>query len=109
MFFNKKPTLSEGEKVFLNAIYDLILDPEIKDKERDILIKAKEDLEKIGYLPRTVKRLMNALRLDAISRNLSQPVSKFYAKLYQTDSALRGLENGAMLSTMLLPIWSGNI
>lgn len=105
--FNKKVVLTEGEKAFLNSIYDLILNPNIKDEERVILIKAKENLEKERYFPRTLKYLTSAFRIGAISRNLSKSVSEFYSKLYHTQGMIRGIENGAVMSAMILPIWSG--
>ena len=50
----KKVELTEGEKLFLDSIYDLILNPEITEEERDVLISAKTDLEKTGFLPRVM-------------------------------------------------------
>ena len=41
MFSEKKVELTEGEKLFLDSIYDLILNPEITEEERDVLISAK--------------------------------------------------------------------
>ena len=52
MFSEKKVELTEGEKLFLDSIYDLILNPDITEEERGVLISAKTDLEKTGFLPR---------------------------------------------------------
>ena len=78
----KKVELTEGEKLFLDSIYDLILNPEITEEERDVLISAKTDLEKTGFLPRVMNQLMLAFRGNAINRTLTKPVSNFYVNLY---------------------------
>ena len=77
MFSEKKVELTEGEKLFLDSIYDLILNPEITEEERDVLISAKTDLEKTGFLPRVMNQLMLAFRGNAINRTLTKPVQTF--------------------------------
>jgi len=77
MFSEKKVELTEGEKLFLGNIYDLILNPEITDEERVVLISAKTDLEKTGFSPRVVNQLMLAFRGNSINRTLTGSVAKF--------------------------------
>ena len=77
----KKVELTEGEKLFLDSIYDLILNPEITEEERDVLISAKTDLEKTGFLPRVMNQLMLAFRGNAINRTLSK-LRFFYVVLF---------------------------
>lgn len=106
MFSEKKVELTEGEKLFLDSIYDLILNPEITEEERDVLISAKTDLEKTGFLPRVMNQLMLAFRGNAINRTLTKPVSNFYVNLYNTTSLMENISGAASLSAAMIPIWS---
>lgn len=107
--FDKKPIkFSEGEQIFLDSLYNLILDKSVKAEERAILIDAKNEFERTGDFARIVGNLIGNFRLQAINRTLSQPLSQFYSKLYSTSSGLANLEKGAGISALLLPIWTGN-
>lgn len=106
MFSEKKVELTEGEKLFLDNIYDLILNPEITEEERGVLISAKTDLEKTGFLPRVMNQLMLAFRGNAINRTLTKPVSNFYVNLYNTTSLMENISGAASLSAAMIPIWS---
>ena len=77
MFSEKKFELTNGEKLFLYSIYDLILNPEITEEERGVLTSAKTDLEKTGFLPRVMNQLILAFRGYAINITLTKPVSNF--------------------------------
>lgn len=90
----------------MDSIYDLILNPEITEEERDVLISAKTDLEKTGFLPRVMNQLMLAFRGNAINRTLTKPVSNFYVNLYNTTSLMENISGAASLSAAMIPIWS---
>ncbi|AWN65240.1 bacteriocin immunity protein [Lactococcus lactis subsp. lactis] len=105
MFYKKEIKFSDGELAFLDSIYNLSMSAEIKSDERNILLSAKKELEKTGNVPKSINDLMNSFRLGAVQRSLSKPVSEFYSKLYQSNSATSGLTKGVALSTALLPIW----
>ncbi|MGF2085375.1 bacteriocin immunity protein [Lactococcus lactis] len=106
MFSEKKVELTEGEKLFLGNIYDLILNPEITEEERVVLISAKTDLEKTGFSPKIINQLMLAFRGNAINRTLTKPISKFYVNLYNTTSLMDNINGATALSAAMIPIWS---
>nr|WP_014017782.1 bacteriocin immunity protein [Lactococcus lactis]AEK97260.1 hypothetical protein PVF_pVF21p16 [Lactococcus lactis subsp. lactis bv. diacetylactis] len=97
----KKVELTEGEKLFLDSIIILKL-----LRERGVLISAKTDLEKTGFLPRVMNQLMLAFRGNAINRTLTKPVSNFYVNLYNTTSLMENISEAATLSAAMIPIWS---
>ena len=101
MFSEKKVELTEGEKLFLDSIYDLILNPDITEEERGVLIS-----EKTGFLPRVMNQLILAFRGNAINRTLTKPVSNFYVNLYNTTSLMENISGAATLSAAMIPIWS---
>lgn len=62
-------------------LYDLILNKEVKERERVSLIEAKNKLEKQEYFPRVMKDLEYQLRPLAIKSQLTPPVAAFYLKI----------------------------
>ena len=106
MFSDKKVELLEVENLFQDSIYDLLLNHEITEEERGVLISAKTDLEKTVFLPRVMNQLMLAFRLNAINRTLTKPVSNFYVNLYNTNSLMENISGAATLSAAMMPIWS---
>lgn len=65
----------------LEELYRLIFENETTSKERDLLIKAKNDLEKGKYTQAVVSELKRGLAPLARSRLLSKKVVEFYTKL----------------------------
>ncbi|MFS1229199.1 bacteriocin immunity protein [Enterococcus lactis] len=65
----------------LNQITDLILDKNITQTEREILIGSKVSLEKKQYLPKIIADLKSELTPLAIKNSLSKPLSPFYLQL----------------------------
>ena len=59
-----------------------------RNYRRGVLVSAKTDLEKNGFLPRVENQLMLTFRGNAINRTLTNTISKFYANLYNTTSGL---------------------
>lgn len=72
---NNKKTAQE---TILLDLYDLVLDPSIKETERKILLESKNHLERNEYFPRAVNDLEGNLRPLAIRGELSESVAKFY-------------------------------
>ena len=71
--------MSKSEEIenMVLKLYDLVLNPEIKEKERILLIDAKTGLEKGQYYPKVINNLERSLRPLAIRGELSKPVSPF--------------------------------
>ena len=65
----------------LTKIYDLIVDPTVKEEERKLLVNAKNSLEKKQYVPRVMNDLEVGLRPMAIRSQLSKPTGKFYLEI----------------------------
>lgn len=64
----------------LTQLYDLVLNPNINDYEREALLIAKREIEKNVYFPKVMENLEIALRPFAIQSKLSKPVREFYMK-----------------------------
>ena len=73
--------MTEGEKLFLDSIYDLILNPEITEEERGVLTSANTALEKTGFLLRVMNQLLIAFRGNAMNRTLTKSVCYFSVTL----------------------------
>lgn len=80
----------------LEELYQLIFDSETSNKERELLIKAKNDLEKENYTQRVVSELKRELSPLAINRLLSKKVVAFYSKL--SEQYLERGERGMWIS-----------
>lgn len=79
-----------NEEKILNDIYNLVLDPNTLEQERNILLSCKKDIEKGVYLLTCIAQLVAELRPLAIKRNLSTNVSKFFVEV-STKEFGRGL------------------
>ncbi|HGF7436486.1 TPA: bacteriocin immunity protein [Enterococcus faecium] len=75
--------MSKSEEIenMVLKLYDLVLNPEINEKERILLIEAKIGLEKGQYYPKVMNNLERSLRPLAIKGELSKPVSPFYMEI----------------------------
>ena len=65
----------------LEQIYDLILDSDISNTEREILLDAKQKLEINNDYLQVVSDLKNNLSPSALKFKLSQRTLKFYGEL----------------------------
>lgn len=83
--------MSDAE--LINELYDLIFDDETSNRERDLLIKAKNDLEENKYTQSVVLELKRGLAPLARSRSLAPKVVGFYVKLAEQflDRGERGM------------------
>ncbi|MBY5035551.1 bacteriocin immunity protein [Streptococcus gallolyticus] len=64
----------------LNLLYDLILQEEVSQEERDLLVEAKNKIEAGDEALPVFNLLLGQLRPLAIGRRMSKPVSDFYLK-----------------------------
>ncbi|WP_100487760.1 bacteriocin immunity protein [Sporolactobacillus pectinivorans] len=99
MFKNKKLSRKEYEDTILEKVYDLILDEQTKDDERDELITFKNDVGKGKDFERQLMNLAEGLRQIAVKgitaqTKLSPRVGEFYMEISTTGLLKRNLANG---------------
>ena len=83
----------------LNKVYNLILDPEIRQNERDILLHYKTRLENTKNEQRVVMELAEALRQQAVSgihsqKLLSPKVATFYKEIASYGELSKNIAQG---------------
>ncbi|CRK84576.1 bacteriocin immunity protein [Neobacillus massiliamazoniensis] len=76
-----KNKLKIDEQKVLNDIYDLVLDPNTLEQERNVLLSCKNSIEKGGNLFFCIRQLQKDLRPFAIKLELSTKVSKYYVEI----------------------------
>jgi hypothetical protein len=76
-----KNKLKIDEQKVLNDIYDLVLDPNTLEQERNVLLSCKNSIERGGNLFICIIQLQNDLRPFAIKLELSTKVSKYYVEI----------------------------
>ncbi|GAA3256699.1 hypothetical protein LMG8520_0595 [Lactococcus lactis subsp. lactis] len=84
----------EKEEI-LNELYNLILDRNIRDWERQCLLHTKVQLENQGQLADELAKLEVTLRPLALRYNLTPKVAEFYQKI--TNSKLFGRGVGGII------------
>ena len=77
----KKVKFSKEEQKLLDDLYSLIMDKEISDNEREILLKAKNLLETGDYTPNVIKRLYITLQQPAVKQEMTPKVAEFFNSL----------------------------
>lgn len=75
----------EKEEI-LNELYNLILDRNIRDWERQCLLHTKVQLENQGQLADELAKLEVTLRPLALRYNLTPKVAEFYQKNFQQQT-----------------------
>ncbi len=77
--------MSKSEEIenMVLKLYDLVLNPEIKEKERILLIDAKTGLEKGQYYPKVINNLERSLRPLAIRENCLNQYHRFIWRYQQ--------------------------
>ena len=83
----------------LNKVYNLILDPEIRQNERDILLHYKTRLENTKNEQRVVMELAEALRQQAVSgihshKSMSPKVATFYKEIATYGQLSKNIAQG---------------
>lgn len=91
--------LTENETLFLDLLYDFILDPSITERERKIGISAKKDIEAGRYPVGVINQVMATFQQEALKVRLTSDASKFYDKLgpILNKIAPLGTNRGSML------------
>lgn len=73
---------SAGEDALRAAIYNLLLNTELTGDERQVFLKAKENIEgRFGTSMIAINLIRNGLRGEALQRCLSNPAADFYLTL----------------------------
>jgi hypothetical protein len=80
----------EKEEI-LNELYNLILDRNIRDWERQCLLHTKVQLENQGQLADELAKLEVTLRPLALRYNLTPKVAEFYQKFPTANSLVEEL------------------
>ena len=70
-----------NEDVYLEQIYNLVLDADISERERDILLKSKNDLEQGTPFFRVIYELKTALSPLGFRQQISPKVIEFYTEI----------------------------
>jgi len=86
--------MNEEKNEILNRLYNLVLDRNIREHERNLLFVAKEGIESGNSVKKEITQLEIALRPLAIRYTLTPLVDAFYDDI--TSSNLFGLGIGAM-------------
>ncbi len=84
----------------LNFLYNLILEPTVKQEERDLFVKAKQLIETGDEPLPVLNQLLSSLRPLAIARRMSPAVSDFYVKAMTqptTDQKFWAIIHAALL------------
>jgi len=93
------------EQEILDDIITLLADDisqnDLSKKERDILLVAKNQLEKKEYFPKIIDELRSYLTPLATGGKLSRGVGKLYLKIINGNYADKGLGRGMMF------VWGG--
>ena len=91
--------MNKKTEEILNKVYNLILDPEIRQNERDILLHYKTRLENTKNEQRVVMELSEALRQQAVSgihsqKSLNPKVATFYKEIATYGELSKNLAQG---------------
>ena len=91
--------MNKKTEEILNKVYNLILDPEIRQNERDILLHYKTRLENTKNEQRVVMELAEALRQQAVSginshKSMSPKVATFYKEIATYGELSKNLAQG---------------
>ena len=91
--------MNKKTEEILNKVYNLILDPEIRQNERDILLHYKTRLENTKNEQRVVMELAEALRQQAVSgihsqKLLSPKTATFYKEIEAYGQLSKNLAQG---------------
>ena len=91
--------MNKKTEEILNKVYNLILDPEIRQNERDILLHYKTRLENTKNEQRVVMELSEALRQQAVSgihshKSMSPKVATFYKEIATYGELSKNLAQG---------------
>ena len=83
----------------LNKVYNLILDRDIHENERDILLRYKTQLENTKNKQRVIMELAEDLRQQAVSGihshgSLSPKIAKFYKEIATYGQLSKSLAQG---------------
>lgn len=79
--FDKKRRISKEAQELLTEVYDFILEDSLRDKERQIGLLAKNDLEKGRYTIAVLTQLRASLQREALNMPLSPQALFFYKRL----------------------------
>lgn len=71
----------DKEQVFIQTLYNLILNPNTRDWERKVLIQTKNDIRENTSVKEQLSKLEATLRPLAIRMNLTPDVMDFYLLL----------------------------
>ena len=72
-----------SEAEILEELYDLILSKTLNSKEREVLVKSKNNLEKGNYTPKVINDLQHSLAPLASKQELPSEAMRFYIQLSQ--------------------------
>ena len=91
--------MNKKTEEILNKVYNLILDPEIRQNERDILLHYKTRLENTKNEQRVIMGLAEALRQQAVNgihshKSMSPKVATFYKEIATYGQLSKNLAQG---------------
>lgn len=94
---NRKNNSQLNQKI-LSMLYDFVLDPNIKNRERKIGLMAKADIEKGRYNVAVLNQTLISLQREAMSTGLSHDASKLYDnfQVILNENVPFGTNRGAM-------------
>ena len=94
---NRKNNSQLNQKI-LSMLYDFVLDPNIKNRERKIGLMAKADMDKGRYNVAVLNQTLISLQREAMSTGLSHDASKLYDnfQVILNENVPFGTNRGAM-------------
>lgn len=102
-----KKSVEEVEAAVLRKVYDLILNPETTEEERDLLVSFKEKATSNQDMEQPIMTLSTELgRLALVKYNqkatLSTEVGEFYKTISDTGLLKKNLGYGILATSMML-------
>ncbi|KGL42176.1 bacteriocin immunity protein [Listeria sp. SHR_NRA_18] len=91
---------SKVEEKILNDIYDIVLDADTLEYERNMFLHYKNAIENGSYVLNCISQLLSELRPYAIKQELSPKVAKFYVESSSYKAIDKELGRG-------LTFWNG--
>ena len=90
----------DEEQIFIQTLYNLILNPNTRDWERKVLIQTKNDIRENISVKEQLSKLEATLRPLAIRMNLTPDVMDFYLLItegFDQDTRADMLKNQIMI------------
>lgn len=97
--------IEEGEQAFLKQLEVLLRIPEIREKDHQSLLEAKEGIVSALEWREVLLSLMTNLTMEVMAMKISPELRDFYSLLYNNRESIEGLTHDIKGSMTLLMIF----